>query len=209
MNRSTGNDGLSARELALSEYLDSLLTEPAPEDEFCTPSDISVEREQMPQAGFAAGPPTDDSTPEYLKFQTAGLSLAIPMEKVAGEMTWSADIVPVDGSPAWILGQRQFQDRAVQIVDIAMLIIPKARRDALNSASRSRYQHVVVIGNGRWGLACEQRDDQIDLSAKQVNWRTDQGTRSWLAGTLTKDRCALLDVDAMVKLLNRGQWSEC
>jgi purine-binding chemotaxis protein CheW len=151
---------------------------------------------------------TGNSVPLYLKFRTAGLNLAIPLEKVAGEITWSSDIVPVAESPAWLLGQRQYDDRTVQIIDTAMFIIPKARRDAMPSASRSRYQHIIVIGNGRWGLACEKRDGQIALDTKEVNWRTEQGTRPWLAGTLTKDRCALLDAEAMGKLLDSGQWPE-
>ena len=279
MNRGQGNDGLSAREQALSEYFDGLLGEPVPEDEVCTPSELTVDRQQVPQAVPVVDRLTDESTdqesdekPEsaaprgsdntanvaatgpvdaathtettplddadssmmapstagadsllattvdsvttaasaslYLKFQTAGLSLAIPKEKVREEITWTADIAPVAGSPAWILGQRRFEDHTVQIVDTAMLIIPKGRRDTLHAASRAKYQHIIVIGDGRWGLACDKQDGQIDLSAKEVNWRTELGTRPWLAGTLTQDRCALLDADAMVKLLDSGQWSD-
>jgi purine-binding chemotaxis protein CheW len=278
MKRSTVNDGLFAREQALSEYFDSLLRETVPEDENCTPSKMIVDDKQTSHATPIADRLTDDridsqydersetavvqgtngslkatttgplgatthaetnslngaessmmapsvaeadnvldeavdsgttgnSIPIYLKFRIAGLNLAIPLKKVTGEITWSPDIAPVAGSPAWLLGLRQYDDRAVQIIDTAMIIIPKARRDAMHSASRSRYQHIIVIGNGRWGLACEKRDGQMKLNTKEVNWRTEQGTRPWLAGTLTKDRCALLDADAMVKLLDNGQWS--
>jgi chemotaxis signal transduction protein len=279
MKRSTVNDGLFAREQALSKYFDGLLREAVPEAVHCTFSKMTADDEQISHAppvadrltddrtdpqyderpetvvvqrpngslkatttssmgatthmettplngvessmmalsaagvdnmldGAADSGTTGDSVPVYLKFRTAGLNLAIPMKKVAGEITWSPDIGSVAGSPAWLLGQRQYDDRAVQIIDTAMLIIPKTRRDTLHSAFQSRYQHIIVIGNGRWGLACEKRDGQIALNTKEVNWRTEQGTRPWLAGTLTKDRCALLDTDAIVKLLDSGQWPE-
>jgi chemotaxis signal transduction protein len=168
---------------------------------------FAAEVDNMLDGAVDSGTP-GNSVPVYLKFRIAGLNLAIPLRKVTGAITWSPDIAPVAGSPDWLLGQRQYDDRAVQIIDTAMLIIPKARRDAMHSESRSRYQHIIVIGNGRWGLACEKRDGQIKLNTKEVNWRTEQGTRPWLAGTLTKDQCALLDADAMVKLLDSGQWSE-
>jgi purine-binding chemotaxis protein CheW len=37
-----------------------------------------------------------------------------------------------------------------------------------------------------------------------VRWRTAQGKRPWLAGTISARLCALLDTDALAQILEAG-----
>ena len=59
----------------------------------------------------------------------------------------------------------------------------------------------VVLDDGDWALACTRIGAVIELQGNDVRWRTAAGKRPWLAGTAMKQRCALLDIDALIGLL--------
>ena len=146
------------------------------------------------------------TTSTHLKFQVAGLRLAIPLNKVHAVLPWPAQLDSSLGNPTWFLGKTWIESRALQVVDTARLIIPKSRQDALLARPQSKMGHVVVIGDGRWGLGCDEIFGQIQLLPTQIKWRSAQGTRPWLSGTLAEERCALLDIDTMVELLDGREW---
>jgi len=41
----------------------------------------------------------------------------------------------------------------------------------------------------------------VRISPDQVKWRSTQGKRPWLAGTVIEHMCALIHVDSLVALL--------
>lgn len=66
------------------------------------------------------------------------------------------------------------------------------------------YQYVIMLNNSAWGLAAEHLVDTLTLQQEDVKWMESTAKRPWLAG-LVKDRmCALLDVDALIEMLNQG-----
>jgi len=65
---------------------------------------------------------------------------------------------------------------------------------------KSQYNHVLFIQKATWGLACDKVSELVMVNRDQVHWRTAKGKRAWLAGTATEQSCAILDVDALVKI---------
>ena len=63
-------------------------------------------------------------------------------------------------------------------------------------------QKIILMGGGKWGLACDSVSEVITLQQDKVRWRGDNSKRPWLAGTVVDQMCALLDVDKFVELLN-------
>jgi purine-binding chemotaxis protein CheW len=167
-----------------------------------------------PQAGTSGAPPDQDGlVPEWaaepfpsLLFKCAGLGLAVPLAKLNGVLPWPDELTPMPGHAPWFLGLHRYQDENVKVVDTAMLVLPKDRRAALLGESRSKPSNIILIGEGRWGLACDAVAEVVALDPKDVRWRTARSKRPWLAGTAVEHMCALLDADEFARILLTGEW---
>ncbi len=149
-----------------------------------------------------------DAEPRYshLKFQVAGLNLVIPYQYVHGDRPWYIEKFAEINGPQWLLGETQIEGHCVKLVDIAPLVIPQSRHTALLSPSRSAFNHVLMLNDTSWGVACNKIEGGIDLQAAQIQWRSERGKRPWLAGTIVSEKSALLDVDAILCFLESGRW---
>jgi purine-binding chemotaxis protein CheW len=65
-------------------------------------------------------------------------------------------------------------------------------------------RHIVLIGDGRWGLVCDDVSTVITIDPAKVRWRSSRTKRPWLAGTAVEHLCAVLDAEQLAVLLNEG-----
>jgi hypothetical protein len=157
----------------------------------------------------------------YLKFQVAGLNFAIAQNQVRWVYPWPTKTpqvrwvypwptkAPIEtGESEWFLGETDLGEHKIKIVDIAMLVIPKSRQAILLSAFRPRLNHLLTVGTSDWGLACETVVGKVELASIDIQWRSDEGQRPWLAGTIASHKCALLDVGAIMHFLEHGCWGD-
>ena len=157
-------------------------------------------------------PATGPATPAWaqerfqcLVFQVAGLSLAVPLTKLNGVVPWPEAVTPMPNRSALFLGLMRHQQRNVKVVDTALMVLPEGRQPDSLAAPEERLQHVILLDEGRWGLACDSIGEVLTLEPDEVRWRGAQGKRPWLAGTVLEHLCALLDADAFVELLLHGE----
>lgn len=232
-------------QLALGEYLDALLSEPAAPEPAAYLRPVrpeSDERPTMPQEARVlpreipvAPPPVAQPVevakvevevqaavvesvspmpaadyPEWsegsfqsLLFKVAGLTLAVPLVKLNGVLTWSDKITPMPGHSSHFMGLLQHLDHNVKVIDTAGIIVPPER---LRANGERHYGNIILIGNGEWGLACDHVEEVITLNRDDVRWRTAQGKRAWLAGTVIEQMCALLNTDGLVRQLETGEF---
>ncbi|MCP4407877.1 MAG: hypothetical protein GY807_08975 [Gammaproteobacteria bacterium] len=142
----------------------------------------------------------------HLKFRVAGLNLVTPFGYVHGDYLWPTEnITEIDG-PQWLLGEVMVDGHCVKLVDIAPLVIPSSRYAVLLSVSRPAFKHVLMLNDTSWGIACDKVEGGIDLQAAQIQWRSERGTRPWLAGTIISEKSALLDINAILYFLEHGRW---
>ena len=66
------------------------------------------------------------------------------------------------------------------------------------------YQYLITLGDSQWGLLAEKLINNITLSKEDVKWRTNKSKRPWLAGVIKEKMCALIDVDNLNILLEKG-----
>jgi purine-binding chemotaxis protein CheW len=66
------------------------------------------------------------------------------------------------------------------------------------------YQYIIMLDSSPWGLACEQLVNTVTLSQDDVKWMESGGKRPWLAGLIKERMCALLDVSALIEMLQQG-----
>jgi len=137
-------------------------------------------------------------------FKVAGLTLAVPLVELSGVQEWEPEAVtPMPGHADWYLGLMDYRGHSVPVVDTSHLVLPADRQDQV-PAPEERLGRVVFIGDGSWGLACDEVDEVITLGPDQVRWRTSRTRRQWLAGTVVDHMCALLDPPAFAHMLATG-----
>jgi len=134
-------------------------------------------------------------------FDVAGLLIAVPLIELGGihnvEKTTS-----LMGKPDWFKGVMLHREDKINVVDTALWVMPEKCNDSLLNSLN--YQYVIMLDNSHWGLMAEKLVDTVTLQQDDVKWLDNTGKRPWLAG-LVKDRmCALLDVDALTKMLDDG-----
>ncbi len=141
---------------------------------------------------------------QCLLFNVAGVTLAVPLVNLNGVIPWSHELTPMPGHSLAFLGLLRHLDKNVQVMDTAQVILPPAQR-ANAPAAEKRVEKILLMDEGRWGLACDEIGEVITLKQKDVRWRTAEGRRCWLAGTVSERLCALLDTDALAEMLVEGE----
>lgn len=218
---------------ALREYLDALLCEAslsveeedAPQEVVAEPlvaiveqtsvvsqqEDISEEvTADTPVAETPATESTETFCPEWaqsrfqcLSFQVAGVTLAAPLEMLDGIVELKEPITELPGYAPWVMGLLPNRGKNVQVVDIAKIIMPDDRRADVPAAS-DRAKYLVLIDDGKFGLATDNISQVLNLDPSDVRWGRKNSRRPWLAGTVVDQMCALLEMDELCAQLQSG-----
>jgi purine-binding chemotaxis protein CheW len=166
---------------------------------------IKVEAVVEPQKA-SAPPPAPDWLGQELQamlFKVAGLTLAVPLVDLNGVVEWNDEkMTAMPGHADFYLGLMSHLSHNVPVVDTARLVLPEKKRMLLAGEDpRQRITRVVLISDGRYGLACDEVNQVVTLKADAVRWRTERTQRRWLAGTVVEHMCALVDATAFAELL--------
>lgn len=222
MKTDAQNDSLLEQQLALGAYLDDLLVgdvipqEQKPAEKLTitetqSPVEIQVPTDIQTPVVPESKPCAREGVPEWaqarfpaLLFEVAGLTLAVPLAKLKGVVPNEQGLTEMPGHSALFLGVTPYQGVQSKVVDTARFVLPKDHAVQLSEDIADRAAHLVVIDEGRWSLACSKIGDVIELEPGQVKWRTRAGKRRWLAGTVIKQMCALLDIDELTQQLADG-----
>lgn len=218
---------LSDSREAIRDYLDALLRE-IPEDDTAEEEPAASpprhpERSVYGEAGRAqenpavqtstatdaapATPPVsaESERPEgafqALFFQVGSLRLAVALTELHSVVPRSeVDITSMPGQPSWQRGLMRYRGRNVRVIDTSAMVLPPDKRRSLDADAEP--SQILVVGDGAWGLACHGIGDVIRLEAGEVRWRSSQGKRPWLAGTVIGHLCALIDTAAFARMLD-------
>ena len=138
---------------------------------------------------------------EMLLFDVRGLQLAVPLISLGSIHSLEDDFTPIVGRADWYLGMYRIGDRNLQVVDTARWVMPSR----MQNVSDERYEFVIRLADTNWALACSGVQQAIRVERNEIKWRTQQGKRPWLAGTVISKMCALLDVESMARLLDENK----
>jgi purine-binding chemotaxis protein CheW len=174
---------------------------PAPAPARIVQAEAPPEPCEMPAA--VATPAWARNDFQALLFSVGKLTLAVPLLTLHSVLDWPEDgVTPMPHQPGWCLGLFRYRERNVRIIDTGKLVIPPDRQ-TLRSDEPAR--HILIVGDGRWGLACDAIGSVVTLSEEGVRWRKADRSRPWLAGTVLEHLCALLDTDALAHMLDIKQ----
>lgn len=175
-----------------------------------TPAEVSVAAETARKEVT-----TESIVPEWanepfqiLLFEVAGLKLAVPLIELSGVIEWKDGVTEMPGHADFYMGILQHLDYKIAVIDTARMILPVNKLEELiEDDPRERVNHIVLIDDYKWGLACDKIGEVITLKPDEVRWRTSKTTRGWLAGTVIEHMCALLNSEGFSAMLENGQKS--
>jgi purine-binding chemotaxis protein CheW len=164
-----------------------------------------VSREQPGAQEDATAPPLrpdwSERPFECLLFRVAGLQLAVPLVLLGAIHRINGPVKPIPGRPRWYMGMLPDNNQNLRIVDTGEWIMAgKVPPD-----TRENYRFVIRLDNSEWALACDDVAQSFTLDPDEVRWRTGRSKRPWLAGTVIKHMCALIDVGTMSAMLVRAE----
>ncbi|WP_215397922.1 chemotaxis protein CheW [Rheinheimera oceanensis] len=181
------SQALQQRAVPVSERITGTMSKPVPP---APPAVTAAPAKDYRQGRFQA-----------LFFDVAGLKVAVPLKELGG-IHQIGSINSLIGKPQWFKGVMLYREQKISIVDTARWVMPEKYDQSLQQ--KLNYQYVIMLGNSNWGLCCETLVNTYVLEQDDVKWREAEGKRPWMAGLIKKHMCVLLDVDAMIDLLNRG-----
>lgn len=187
--------------------------EPAVDEEIDAPADeIPAETEPEPESRIGAPETVEGAVPEEARvpewaepdfqaliFHVGGLKLAVPLVKLHSVVPWEDQVTPMPNQPGWCHGLFHYRGHNVRVVDTATLVLPADKR-AEDGADQP--EQILVVGDGRWAMSCSRVGDVVRLKPAEVKWRTANGQRPWLAGTVREKLCAVMDTEAFADMLD-------
>ena len=138
---------------------------------------------------------------QALFFNVAGLTIAVPLIELGG-IHKVEKTTALMGKPDWFKGVMLYRDEKINVVDTALWVMPEKCDEKMKSSLN--YQYIIMLSDSAWGLSAENLVDTVVLSQDEVKWLDTPSKRPWLAGLVKDKMCALLDVDALIQLLNDG-----
>lgn len=166
------------------------------------PAEESVATGAVPPAQIPTAPvPAWREAPfEALLFEVGGLTLAVPLVSLGTIHALEGEITPLFGQPDWFLGILPTGGGNLKVLDTARWVMPERYTDDL----KDNLRFVISVEGHDWGMAVHNVSKSIRLAPEQVKWRSQEGKRPWLAGTVIEHMCALLDISSLAALLVRG-----
>lgn len=166
--------------------------------------EFELKAELAAQEPVASAPPINpvwrEQSFEALLFDVGGLKLAVPLVSLGTIYPLDTEITPLFGQPDWFLGIMPTQAGNLKVLDTARWVMPERYSDDL----KEKLSFVISVEGCDWGMAVHGVHQSIRLQPEQIKWRSQQGKRPWLAGTVIDHMCALLDVSALASLIVKG-----
>lgn len=133
---------------------------------------------------------------QALFFVVSGVTFAVPLTELGG-IHQLTKINTLFGKPDWFSGVMMQRESQLNVVDTTRWIMP-------GRLAEQPYEYLVMLGSSVWGLACHQLIGTELLQRERIQWRNSAGRRPWLAGMVKDKMCALLHVQELLTLLERG-----
>jgi purine-binding chemotaxis protein CheW len=132
-----------------------------------------------------------------LFFKVAGVTLAVPLKNLGG-IYEHGKITSIFGKPNWFSGIMTLHERKISVVDTVRWMMPTSDENIHS------YKYVIMLDSSDWSLQCDELIGTKNLTRTGVKWRESAGARPWLAGIVKDEMCALIHVEELIGMLQRG-----
>ncbi|MGN0902603.1 MAG: chemotaxis protein CheW [Succinivibrio sp.] len=133
---------------------------------------------------------------QALFFVVRGIRFAVPLVNLGG-IFQSQKITPLFGKPNWFMGIADIRGRKMNVVDTLKWVKSDVEK-------ADNYEYMIALDKTLWSIGCDELEGNRILSNDMVTWRQHAGNRPWLAGIVKKEMCALLHVEALIRMFENG-----
>ncbi len=165
------------------------------------PSAVDLDVEEQPQPVI---PHWGKGRFQCLLFKVNGLHLAVPLSElnsIAGKQ--ESGTTHLLGQPEWHRGILAHRGHKVGVIDVARLVMP-GKLSPVKEQTLSP-NHVLIIGDGEWGLMCDKLLSPVMVESDDVHWSCRHKNRAWMAGTLPDQLCIIIDLDVVLQMIQTGK----
>ncbi|WP_367278113.1 chemotaxis protein CheW [uncultured Photobacterium sp.] len=141
-----------------------------------------------------------DSEFQALFFEVNGVIFAVRLTELGG-IHQLGEVNHLLGRPPWYLGLMTNREHQLDVVDTARWVMPEK---LISDEHQDEYRYIVMLGESKWGLACDKLHGTETLTEQSVRWREKAGKRPWLAGMVKDKMCALIHVNELISMLKAG-----
>ncbi len=134
---------------------------------------------------------------QALFFRVGDLILATPLTELLRTIKLEQTPTIIPNQPSWFMGLLDTHEKRVGVLDTGQLVFGKTKgqeRDLENDPFKS----LLITGDGKWGLACDEVLSIGKLEPDKVRWRTLREKKAWLVGTVIEELTAIIDVNHLV-----------
>ena len=173
-------------------------------------TDVVVDTALSQAVEVQGGDASESQVPEWgepsfkaLFFNVGDITLAAPLEKLGGILTECDDIKVMPGNSARYLGVLVHRGKTIRVIDFDNLVAELSGEPVAPAASEvAPPNRIILIEGERIGIACRSVAEVEEIDANGVRWRVGTTKRPWYRGIVVDKMCALLDIDALLSLLN-------
>ena len=186
------------KSLEAFETTASILEQTAPDANNVAQLPVAVDIDASIKAqNLAVMPAWTQQEFQALFFKVDRLILAAPLTELLRTIKIERAPTKVPGQPSWFLGLLDEHDIQVGVLDTGQLIMGKSK-GGQRDLKQHPFQHILITGDRRWGLACDEILSISRLRPDMVRWRTLREKRPWLLGTAIEELTVVIDVAQLV-----------
>ncbi len=134
---------------------------------------------------------------ECLLVKSAGMNLMLPAMSVSCIELVNKKIIRLPLDVEAFRGVLTLRQRSVAVIDLLTLISEKASAANKNSTQVESHhvEHVIVMENGKYALACDDIGELVMLETKSVRWNKASFNNPMFAGIVPEYLCPIVNMD--------------
>ena len=157
-------------------------------------TEFEVETEDEPEKQITL--PADLFPLQCLMFKVAGSLLSIPLIEMQGVVNWTDNLTRLPQEPDWMLGILKHREHNIRIVDSVKIL--QIKTDGFETPA-----HVLVLGDEKWGITCDQTDEVVTLEFDDIQWH-EKTDNTMTLGTIRDSLASLLSPQGIIHRLESG-----
>lgn len=190
---------------ALSVYFRDMLAEPDKTQPVNDAAITTEKTETVDTVSADSQPATDTISPafseqqNFLLCQIGGLSVAVAVSSLNNIVHWPEQgLSRIPGQSPLQLGLLSTREQQCAVLDIRTLL-------QTPDTSDSQADYILLVDEGRRGIACNQIEHIKTLHTDAINWRQDRRQRPWFLGVIGDSMHSIVDLTALLATIDKGE----
>ena len=141
---------------------------------------------------------------QALSFKAAGATFSLPLLDMKSIVPLSNTLTHLPGHPDWHMGVLLVRGDKVGVVDLTRLLHGASAATGMASGAETA-AYVLMLDDGRWGLACQSLGNAFEVEPENVRWRQNWVGPRYIRGVLRDSMTPLLNCAGILERLEGSE----